>query len=80
MFILGDCLFGAVKLTKNADPDKYGYSGYRVNIRFDVRSQFLLASDEWGKNFVISSVDNSLSVHADNRKKRYPNSWLRTNR
>ena len=23
------CLFGAVKLTKNADPDKYFYSKYR---------------------------------------------------
>ena len=26
-FILGDGLFRTVKLTKNADPDKYGYSG-----------------------------------------------------
>ena len=26
-FKQGDCLFGALKLTKNADPDKYGYSG-----------------------------------------------------
>ena len=25
---LGNCLFGAVKLTKNADPDKCGYSVY----------------------------------------------------
>ena len=24
---LKDCLFGAIKLTKNADPDKYSYSG-----------------------------------------------------
>ena len=24
-FTLGNCLFGAVKLTKNADPNKYGY-------------------------------------------------------
>ena len=23
-FIISDCLFGAVKLTMNADPDKYG--------------------------------------------------------
>ena len=27
---LKNCLFGAVTLTKNADIDKYGYSGYRV--------------------------------------------------
>ena len=26
-FKKGDCLFGAVKLTKNADHNKYGYSG-----------------------------------------------------
>ena len=25
-FILKDCLFGALKLTKNPDPDKYSYS------------------------------------------------------
>ena len=25
------CLFGAVKLTKNADPDNYGYSGYGLD-------------------------------------------------
>ena len=34
-FILRNCLFGSVKLTKNADPDKYKYSGY--GIRFDSR-------------------------------------------
>ena len=29
--ILKNCLFGAVTLTKNADIDKYGYSGnYKV--------------------------------------------------
>ena len=27
-FTLGHCLFGTVKLTKNADPDKYKFSGY----------------------------------------------------
>ena len=32
-FTLGGCLFGGVKLAKNADPDKYSYSGY--GIRFD---------------------------------------------
>ena len=33
-FTLDDCLFGAVKLTKNADPDKQVYSGYGTG--FDV--------------------------------------------
>ena len=27
-FTLGNCLFGSLKLTKNADTDKYGYSAY----------------------------------------------------
>ena len=33
---LKNCLFGAVTLTKNADIDKYGYSGYGIG--FDRRS------------------------------------------
>ena len=65
-FTLGDCLFGAVELTKNAGPDKYKYSGY--GIRFDARLQLSLPNGEWGENFVIFGVDNSSSVHADNRK------------
>ena len=35
-FILDDCLFGAAKLSKTADLDKYGYMSY--GIRLDVRS------------------------------------------
>ena len=37
-FTLGNCLFGSVKLTKNADPDKYKYSSYGIG--FDSRSKF----------------------------------------
>ena len=36
-FTLSDCLLGAVKLTKNTDLNKYGYSGYATG--FDVHSQ-----------------------------------------
>ena len=36
-FTLGNCLFVAVKLTKNADPDKYWYNGYGIG--FDACSQ-----------------------------------------
>ena len=35
---LKNCLFGAVTLTKNADIDKYGYSGYGIG--FDRRERF----------------------------------------
>ena len=37
-FILKNCLFGAVKLTKNANPSKCSCSGHRIG--FDCRSLF----------------------------------------
>ena len=30
-------IFGSIKLNKNVDPDKYGYSGYGIG--FDARSE-----------------------------------------
>ena len=51
-FTLGNCLYGAVKLAKNADSDKYGCSGY--DIGFGTSSQFLLPDGSWGKNFFSS--------------------------
>ena len=36
-----------MKLTKNADPNKYGYTDY--GIWFDPRSQFSLPDGNWGK-------------------------------
>ena len=57
-FTLEGCLFGAVKLTKNADPDKYSYSGY--NIGFVSRSHVSILNT-CGKNVIIFGVDNSLS-------------------
>ena len=52
---LKNCLFGAVTLTKNADFDKYGYSGY--GIRFDRRSSFSFPGDGFGQNVLIFGVD-----------------------
>ena len=43
---LKNCLFGAVTLTKNADIDKYGYSGYGIG--FDRKSSFSFPSGEFG--------------------------------
>ena len=37
-FTLGNCLVGSVKRTKNADLDKFKYSGY--DIGFDSHSEF----------------------------------------
>ena len=42
-----NCLFGSIKLTKNADIDKYGYSGYGTG--FDRKASFCTAN-EIGKN------------------------------
>ena len=41
-------LFGAVKLAKNVDPDKYSYSGYGIG--FDSSSFFSIPNFDWGKN------------------------------
>ena len=59
-------MFRAVKLTENADPDKYFYSGYGIG--FDSSSLFSFQNFDW-KNVIIFGVDNSLSVHTDNKKK-----------
>ena len=64
---LENCLFGAVTLTKNADFDKYGYSGYGIG--FDRRSSFSFSSGGFGQNVLILGVDMSYSAHVDNKKK-----------
>ena len=63
---LENCLFGSVKLTKNADIDKYGYSGYGIG--FDRETSFSFGN-EIGKNVMIFGVDMSSSAKIDNRKK-----------
>ena len=60
-------MFRAVKLTKNADPNKYSYSRYGIG--FDSRSLFAFPGIHWGKNVVIFGVGNSSSMHIDNKKK-----------
>ena len=64
---LKNCLFGAVTLTKNADIDKYGYSGYGIG--FDRRSSFSFPGGGFGQNILIFGVDMSSSAHIDNNKK-----------
>ena len=64
---LKNCLFGAVTLTKNADIEKYKYSGY--GIAFDRRSSFSFPSGGFGKNVLIFGADMSSSTHIDNKKK-----------
>ena len=64
---LKNCLFGAVTLTKNADIDKYGYSGYGAG--FDRRSSFSFPGGAFGQNVLTFGVDMSFSAHIDNKKK-----------
>ena len=62
-----DCLRGGVNLAKNANPDKYVYTGYGIG--FDSRSKFPLPDGSMGKNVIIFGVDISSSVQIDNKKK-----------
>ena len=64
---LENCLFGAVKITKNADVSKYKYFGYGIG--FDGKGAFLHPSGSFGNNAIIFGVDISFSVHVDNKKK-----------
>ena len=60
-------MFGAVKLTKNADIDKFQYFGYGIG--FDREGSFSFHGSGFGRNVIIFRVDISSSVHADNKKK-----------
>ena len=66
-FTLGNCLFGSVKLTKNADLDKYKYTGYSIG--FDSLSEFLFTDGSFGKNVIIFGGDMSSSLYVDNKGK-----------
>ena len=63
---LKNCLLGAVTLTKNADIDKYGHSGYGIG--FHRRGSFSFPSGGCGQNVLIFGVDMSFSIHTDNKK------------
>ena len=62
-----NCLFGAVTLTKNADIEKYKYSGCAIG--FDRRSSFSFLIGGFGQNVLIFGADMSSSIHVDNKKK-----------
>ena len=64
---LKKCFFGAVRLTKNADIDKYGYYGYGIG--FDRRSHFSFPGRRFGSNLILFGVDMSSSAHVDNKRK-----------
>ena len=54
-------------MTKNADIDKYGYSGYGIG--FDRKSSFSFPGGGMGQNVIIFGANTSSSAHVDNQKK-----------
>ena len=62
-----NCLFGAITLTKTADIDKYGYSGYGIG--FEGHAVFSFPSTGLSKNVITFGVDISSSTKTDKRKK-----------
>ena len=73
---LKHCLFFAVTLTKNADINKNGYSGYGIG--FDRRSSFSFPGGGFGQNVLIFGVDMSSSAHIDTKEKDI-NPWKKAN-
>ena len=65
-FTLKNCLFGSIKLTKNANPDKRN-SSYAIG--FDFRSNFSFPDGSVGKYVIIFGDYMSSSVHIDNENK-----------
>ena len=57
---LENCLFGAVTLTKNADIDRYKYSGYGIG--FDRHGSFSFPGTGLDRNVIIFGVDMSSST------------------
>ena len=53
-------LFGALKLTKNADINKYGYYGYGIG--FGRHGSFSFPGTGFGRNVIIFGVDMSSST------------------
>ena len=64
-FNVQNALFGAIKITKNADTSKYKYKGY--GICFDEGGSFSKGNISNGKNVLIFGVDESSLVHANNK-------------
>ena len=64
---LANVLFGAVKLSKNADIDKYRYFDYGIG--FDGRKVYSHLSGGTEKKVIIFGADMSWSVHAHNKGK-----------
>ena len=68
IFLQKKCLFGTVKLVRNAIKSKLIYNGR--GIAFDVEGSWSFGND-FTRNVVIFSADNTSSSHTDNRKNNF---------
>ena len=59
-FPLKSCLFGTVKLVRNADKSKFTYNGRGIGFGGDGSWSF---GNDFARNVVIFGVDNSSSFH-----------------
>ena len=66
---LENCLFGAVSLIKNADIDKYKYSGYVID--FDRHGSFSVPNIGLDRNIIIFGVDMSFVYIFKTRKRTF---------
>ena len=57
-------MFGAVKLTKYSDIDKYKYLGYGIG--FDGRGTFLFPNDSFGQNVIRFGVNMYMLITRKN--------------
>ena len=64
-FTIQDALFGAMKITKNADTSKYKYKGY--GICFDEGGSFSIGNNNNGRNVLIFGIDESYVIHSNNK-------------
>ena len=60
-------MFGAVKVTKIADVDKYKYSGYSIG--FDSKGSYTHPDGGYCKSVIIFGADLRNSKHANNKTK-----------
>ena len=68
-FALSNCSVGSLKLTKNADLDKYKYTADEIG--FDFREEYSLPDGSASRNVIIFGVDMSPSVYIDNKEKDF---------
>ena len=65
VFTVQNRLFGAVKLTKDANTSHYKYEQY--GICFDSGGSFTTGNITNGKNVIILGVDTNSSIHSTNK-------------